>query len=125
MTFGAGAIGAAWRDCARTPAQRPGVPARGVRGSLQQRQRRLAREIAAWAALALAVALLLVWVRLQVVRTGYELSAARRLEHRLEQEQRELELEFATLTSPRRLEKLARVRLGMRPPAPGQVVGLP
>ena len=38
------------------------------------------------------------------VHTGYQLSAARHLAHRLEQEQRELELEIATLTSPRRLE---------------------
>jgi cell division protein FtsL len=72
-----------------------------------------------------AVALLLVWVRLQVVNAGYELSTARRLAHRLEQEQRELEIEVATLTSPRRLEQVARQRLGMGPPAPGQIVSVP
>jgi cell division protein FtsL len=66
-----------------------------------------------------------VWVRLQVVNAGYELSTARRLAHRLEQEQRELEIEVATLTSPRRLERVARERLGMGPPAPGQIVSVP
>jgi cell division protein FtsL len=68
------------------------------------------------------IALALVWVRLHVVHTGYELSTARQLELRLEQEQRELEIEIATRTSPRRLEEVARRRLGMGPPAPGQVV---
>jgi cell division protein FtsL len=68
---------------------------------------------------------LLVWVRLQVVHAGYELSTARRLAHRLEQEQRELGIEVATLTSPRRLEKIARERLGMGPPTPGQIVSVP
>jgi len=72
-----------------------------------------------------AVALLLVWVRLQAVHMGYQLSAARHLAHHLEQEQRELEIEIATLTSPRRLEQLARERLGMGPPSAGQVVSVP
>jgi cell division protein FtsL len=83
------------------------------------------RRLALGAAIALLVALLLVWVRLQVVRAGYDLSDARRLEHRLVQEHRELALELATLTSPRRLEELARGRLGMIPPAPGQIVVVP
>jgi cell division protein FtsL len=71
------------------------------------------------------IALLLVWVRLQAVHTGYQLSAARHLVHKLEQEQRELEMEISTLTSPRRLEVEARARLGMGPPAPGQIVNVP
>ena len=71
------------------------------------------------------VALLLVWVRLQAVDTGYALSAARHLAHRLEQEQRELHMEISTLTSPRRLEQVARERLNMGPPTPGQIVNVP
>ena len=74
--------------------------------------------------LALAV-LLNVWLRLQVVNQGYALSATARLQQRLEQEQRELKLELATLTSPERLESLARRRLGLRPPEKGQVIVLP
>lgn len=66
----------------------------------------------------------LVWVRLQVVRTGYELSTARRVEQRLGHEERELAIELATLTSPRPLERLARSRLGMQPPEPGQIVNV-
>jgi len=66
----------------------------------------------------------LVWVRLQVVRTGYELSTARRVEQRLGHEERELAIELATITSPRPLERLARSRLGMQPPEPGQIINV-
>ncbi len=66
----------------------------------------------------------LVWVRLQVVRTGYDLSTARDVEQQLGHEGRELALELTTLTSPRRLERLARTRLGMQLPEPGQIVNV-
>jgi cell division protein FtsL len=71
-----------------------------------------------------AFALAQVWVRLQIVRVAYALSAARDIVARLEQEGRELEVELATLTSPRRLEDVARGRLRMTDPRPGQVVVL-
>ena len=71
------------------------------------------------------VVLLNVWMRLQVVNQGYVLSATTKLHERLEQEQRELRVEHATLTSPERLEAMARQRLGLRPPEKGQVIVLP
>ena len=70
------------------------------------------------------VALLLVWQRLRVVQLGYEFSTTTKLEQRLEQENRELRLELATLTSPERLEAMAQ-RLGLREPRKGQVVVVP
>ncbi|HTM09188.1 MAG TPA: cell division protein FtsL [Verrucomicrobiae bacterium] len=73
----------------------------------------------------LAMALAHVWLRLQVVHMGYALSTATKLERELEQENRELKVELATLTSPRRLEAMARARLGMSQPQRGQVVILP
>jgi cell division protein FtsL len=97
----------------------------GVRARPGAGEKRLALAVVLGVLLVVGVALLLVWVRLQAVHTGYQLSAARHLAHRLEQEQRELELEIATLTSPRRLELLARERLGMGPPTPGQIVRVP
>jgi cell division protein FtsL len=63
-----------------------------------------------------------VWLRLQVIHVGYELSAARRMQLRLEHEQRELAVELATLRDPGRLGDVARRRLGMSDPAKGQVV---
>jgi len=65
-----------------------------------------------------------VWLRLQVVHLGYELSAARRMQLRLEHEGRELEVELATLRDPGRLGELARRRLGMIEPSRGQLVVL-
>jgi len=71
------------------------------------------------------VALLHVWLRLQVVHMGYALATATKLQRQLEQENRELKVELATLTSPQRLEAMARARLGMTQPQRGQVVILP
>jgi cell division protein FtsL len=89
-----------------------------------ERRRRLLHHSIALLCLA-SVALLYVWLRLQVVNQGYALSATTKLQQRLEQEQRELKLELATLTTPERVEAMARRRLGLRPPEKGQVIVLP
>ncbi len=73
----------------------------------------------------LGVALCHVWLRLQVVHIGYVLSTTSKLQNQLEQEQRELKVELATLTSPDRLEAMARKRLGLTAPEKGQVIVLP
>jgi len=64
-----------------------------------------------------------VWLRLQVTQVGYDLSVARQLQLRLEQERRQLEVEIATLRDLGRLDDLAR-RLGLTEPRKGQVVTL-
>jgi cell division protein FtsL len=69
--------------------------------------------------------LLHVWFRLQVVHMGYALSTTTQLQNQLEQENRELKLELASLTSPDRLEMMARKRLGLVSPEKGQVIVLP
>ncbi len=66
-----------------------------------------------------------VWLRLQVVHMGYVLSTTSKLQNQLEQEQRELKVELATLMSPDRLEAMARKRLGLAAPEKGQVIVLP
>ena len=93
---------------------------------------RLLRVVRGWfirRVLLLGVALVVlcvgqVWLRLQVVHLGYELSAARKMQLRLEHEGRELEVELATLRDPARLGEVARRRLGMVDPGRGQVVVL-
>lgn len=97
---------------------------RGERVSLQRRRRRL---LIVWllAPCLVGLALLHVWLRLQVVHMGYVLSATSKLRGQLEQENRELKVELATLTSPDRLEAMARKRLGLASPKKGQVVILP
>ncbi|HWX77083.1 MAG TPA: cell division protein FtsL [Candidatus Acidoferrales bacterium] len=93
---------------------------------LERKQRRRQNLAVALLALCLmGVALLHVWLRLQVVHMGYALSTTSKLQNQLEQESRELKVELATLTSPDRLEAMARKRLGLAPPEKGQVIVLP
>ena len=67
-------------------------------------------------------AILHVRSKLAVVQLGYSLSEATREHKRLLAEQRELQVEVATLKNPRRLRELAIRKLGFREPAPGQIV---
>ncbi len=71
------------------------------------------------------LALLHVWLRLQVVHLGYVLSTTSKLQSQLEQANRELKVELASLTAPDRLEEMARLRLGLLEPQKNQVVILP
>ena len=56
---------------------------------------------------------------------GYVLSTTSKLQSRLEQENRELKVELATLTTRDRLDEMARRRLGLMAPQKGQVIVLP
>ena len=62
-----------------------------------------------------------VWVRLQVVRLGYQISAETEREKRLQQAHRKLQVERALLRNPERLQRLARERLNLTLPAPGAI----
>lgn len=73
----------------------------------------------------IALCMVQVFLQLQVVDIGYQLSAARSMAQRLDQEHRELQAELATLQDPRRLADFARSRLGMVEPEKWQVVELP
>jgi cell division protein FtsL len=106
------------------PAKRTPKARRVDSAARAERRRRVLHHAAALFCLA-CVALLYVWLRLQVLNQGYALSVTTKLQQRLEQEQRELKLEHATLTSPERVEAMARQRLGLRAPEKGQVIVLP
>ena len=116
-----------------TVATAASMRARGIGAKKTEQAHRASRRqrwpqvlIFAVAALCLVgVTLLHVWLRLQVVHMGYLLSTTSKLQNQLEQENRELKVELATLTSPDRLEAMARKRLGLVPPEKGQVVILP
>ena len=71
-----------------------------------------------------ALCMVQVWLRLQVVDIGYQLSAARQMQERLEQQRRELEVELAMLRDRGHLATLTQKRLGMHEPEKGQVVEL-
>jgi cell division protein FtsL len=103
----------------------PGAKRERVPRHEHNRNRRHFVCVAGLALVLVGVVLVHVWLRLQVVKTGYVLATATKLQARLEQENRELQIELATLTSPDRLESLARRRLGLVPPEKGQVIVLP
>lgn len=63
-----------------------------------------------------------VWLHLQVINVGYELTASRQVVTRLEHRRNELRIELATLRAPDRLAELAKERLQMVAPERGQVV---
>jgi cell division protein FtsL len=65
-------------------------------------------------------ALLVVGVRVQAVHLGYRLDAIRAERAKTETLIRQLEVQVATLRSPRRVESQAR-QLGLAPPGPQQV----
>lgn len=69
-----------------------------------------------------AVGLFHVWTHTRVVASGYELARLEVEHRRLSAERERLQLEVTTLRAPGRLEKYARTRLGMAPPAHGAVV---
>ncbi|MFZ5471937.1 MAG: cell division protein FtsL [Myxococcota bacterium] len=71
-----------------------------------------------------AVGVVHVTSRALVVRSGYELSRLEGERRVLLRDHDRLQLELATLKSPSRLEKLAREKLGMGPPAAGAVIPL-
>jgi cell division protein FtsL len=73
----------------------------------------------------LAGALFHVWQHVHVVRQGYELERLRAVHATLVQENKALRLEAGQLRALRRVEEMARTRLGMVTPKPGQVVLIP
>lgn len=92
--------------------------------TLRQRHRSpRARALALFAVTAFftTAALAHVWVRLQVVRLGYQISRETDREKRLQQVHRKLQVERALLRSPERLERLARDRLNLSMPDPGTI----
>ena len=86
---------------------------------------RPSRAVVAWVAALTVAGALEVWLHLQTTELGYQLSALHKLIDRLGAERGELEVELATLTSPRSLDGAAKARLGLRPPREGQIVGIP
>lgn len=65
-----------------------------------------------------------VWLRLSAVRASYSVNRMDRLMAEVQKAKEKAEIKLASLKSPRRLEKIARERLGLRPASAEQVVRL-
>jgi cell division protein FtsL len=66
-----------------------------------------------------------VWVNFKRTQTGYELSQLKKEIARVEEYNRKLKLEIASIKSPKHLEEKAVKEFGLRHPSPEQVVYLP
>ena len=64
------------------------------------------------------------WVRIYVLEVGYQISNTLQKHEALQQENRQLRIERASLAAPSRIEAIARNKLGMLVPNSNQVVVL-
>ena len=82
------------------------------------------RRVLVLVAVLVLLCLVRVWLGNQIVRIGYDLSDARQMQARLDQDKQALEVELTMLKDRGKLEERARRRLGMTEPRKGQVVDL-
>ena len=66
-----------------------------------------------------------VWRRVAFIEIGYEIRKLEKTESELLRSKHEMEIEKAMLSSPERIEKIARDRFGLKEPEPGQIRILP
>ena len=62
------------------------------------------------------------WVRSQIIDTGYEIHKLTKYEENLTREMERLVVKVESLQSPDRIDRIARGRLGMEPLRPDQVL---
>ena len=63
-----------------------------------------------------------VWLRLAAVGASYSISRTEKMITELRNVQEKTDIRLASLKSPRRLEKIARDRMGLRPATAEQVI---
>lgn len=68
------------------------------------------------------LSLLFVWSRIHAINLEYSISSLERDIRSHEQQIKELKTEAAFLARDERIEKLARNKLGLRTPSPGQII---
>ncbi len=81
--------------------------------------------IALLVAASVAVALVHVFIHLQVIQAGYDLAREHQLQHDLVEKNQQLRLELATRSDPEQVERRAREELHMTPPEPSAIRTLP
>lgn len=68
------------------------------------------------------LSLVFVWSRIHAINLEYGIASLERDIHIQQQQIKELRLEVAFLARDERIEGLARTHLGLRTPAPGQII---
>lgn len=68
-----------------------------------------------------SVVLFYLWLRLEVVKLGYDISHANIVHLRLIEENKRLKLELSRLKSPERIERIAKEQLGLHYPSGSEV----
>ncbi len=96
---------------------------RGMAVSQNLKMRRFLKTMAVYVALIFVFSLGYVWVRVQVVETGYRLRSLEVRRDKLKEDNRSLMVEAATLKSPQRLEQIAK-QMGLERPTENQIVFL-
>lgn len=85
-------------------------------------RRRHVKQVIMLAVLGVVLALLYVWIRIQVIHLGYEVSKIRKETQELSEQKGLLEAQVETLKAPMRIELVAREKFGMRLPQTDEVV---
>ena len=73
------------------------------------------------AALVAILSLFYIWSRVQIVHYGYEINSLKSHQEALLEQNKKLSVEWATLKSPERIEKIAREKLIMQAPTEDQI----
>lgn len=92
---------------------------------VRERERRWIRELLRVLLLVAPLGLALLaytWVHLERLDSAFRIRELEQRLHDLERQERQLRLEWAYLSSPERVERLAVERLELAPPRPDQVV---
>jgi len=92
--------------------------------SLDARRRHI-KQVVILIGVAMAFAMLFVWIRIQVIQLGYEVSRIRGETRDLIEQKNLLEAEVASLRSHERLERVARENFDMRLPQGDEIVFVP
>ncbi|MFH0786536.1 MAG: cell division protein FtsL [Pseudomonadota bacterium] len=65
--------------------------------------------------------LVYIWLHVQTVNFSYDIAKAQKQKRELSEMNKKLRVQLANLKSPERIEGIALTKLGLRPPAKGQI----
>lgn len=96
---------------------------RGMAVSQSLKMRRVLKSMAVYVGAIFLFSLGYVWIRVQVVESGYRLRKLEEQQQKLKEDNRSLLIEAATLKSPQRMAQIAK-QMGLQRPIENQVVFL-